>query len=65
MNKKDLSERDICTKFITLAIQAAGWTQNSFREEVKLTKGRVIVRGKIASPVENPSALGGLKRAAR
>ena len=25
MNKKFLSERDICTKFITPAISAAGW----------------------------------------
>jgi len=25
MNKKELSERDICTKFITPAIKAAGW----------------------------------------
>ena len=25
MNKKDLSERDICTKFITPAVVAAGW----------------------------------------
>jgi type I restriction enzyme R subunit len=24
-NKKDLSERDICTKYITPAIIAAGW----------------------------------------
>jgi hypothetical protein len=30
MNKKDLSERDICTKFITPAIQAAGWQQHQF-----------------------------------
>ncbi len=63
MNKKDLSERDICTKFITPAIQAAGWQQNQFREEVKLTKGRVIVRGQIATRIENPEARGGPKRA--
>ena len=25
MNKKDLSERDICTKFINPAIEKAGW----------------------------------------
>lgn len=25
MNKKDLSERDICTKFITPCLTAAGW----------------------------------------
>ena len=63
MNKKDLSERDICTKFITPAIQAAGWEQHQFREEVKLTNGRVLVRGKIATRIENPDAVGGPKRA--
>ncbi len=63
MNKKDLTERDICTKFITPAIHAAGWQQQQFREEVKLTKGRVIVRGQIATRIENPEAEGGPKRA--
>ena len=46
MNKKDLSERDICTKFITPAITGAGWDINvQVREQVYITKGRVIVRG--------------------
>ena len=63
MNKNDLSERDICTKFITPAIQAAGWQQAQFREEVRLTEGRVMVRGKLASRVRNPEAKGGPKRA--
>jgi type I restriction enzyme, R subunit len=63
MNKKDLSERDICTKFITPAIQAAGWQQHQFREEVQLTKGRVIVRGQLATRLVNPEAKGGPKRA--
>ncbi|MCW0217930.1 MAG: DEAD/DEAH box helicase family protein [Prosthecobacter sp.] len=62
MNKKDLSERDICTKILTPAIQHAGWEPHLFREEV-LTKGRVIVRGKMASRVQNPAAKGGPKRA--
>ena len=48
MNKKDLSERDICTKFITPALVKAGWdVQTQIREEVGLTKGRVIVSGRI------------------
>lgn len=48
MNKKSLSERDICTKFITPAIASAGWdVQRQVREEVTFTKGRVIVRGKL------------------
>lgn len=47
MNKKGLSERDICTKYITPAIKQAGWDINTqIREEVTFTAGRVIVRGK-------------------
>lgn len=46
MDKKSLSERDICTKFITPALEASGWDRNSqFLEEVNLTSGRVVVRG--------------------
>ncbi|GKN61328.1 AAA family ATPase [Klebsiella variicola] len=63
MDKHQLSERDICTKFITPAIQQAGWQQHQFREEVNLTDGRVMVRGKMASRVKNPEAKGGPKRA--
>jgi len=48
VNKKGLSERDICTKFITPAIVSAGWdVEARVREEVNFTKGRVIVRGRI------------------
>ena len=50
MNKKDLSERDICTKFITPAIIKSGWDKDSqIREEVSFTAGKVIVRGKLVS----------------
>lgn len=63
MDKHQLSERDICTKFITPAILQAGWQQNQFREEVNLTDGRVMVRGKLAARVKNPNAKGGPKRA--
>jgi type I restriction enzyme R subunit len=50
MNKNTLSERDICTKFIAPAVAAAGWDiQRQVREEVRFTKGRVIVRGKLHS----------------
>ncbi len=49
-DKKSLSERDICTKYITPAIVAGGWdVQVQVRENVYLTKGRVIVRGKLVS----------------
>lgn len=48
ISKKSLSERDICTQYITPAIKDAGWDlQMQVREEVSLTKGRVIVRGKV------------------
>jgi len=63
MNKKDLSERDICTKFITPALVGAGWKHNQFREEVTLTDGRVMVRGKLAYRLQNPAVKGGPKRA--
>ncbi len=51
MNKKDLSERDICTKFITPALTAGNrWDlMNQIREEVSFTKGRVIVRGQLST----------------
>lgn len=63
VDKHELSERDICTKFITPAIQGAGWQQHQFREEVSLTNGRVMVRGKLAARIKNPEARGGPKRA--
>jgi len=48
MDKKSLSERDICTKFITPSIVAAGWNVDSqIREEVSFTDGRIYVRGKV------------------
>src|SRR5437899_1456321 len=50
MDKKVLSERDICTKFITPALRKAGWDEMlQLREEVSFTKGRIIVRGKLVS----------------
>lgn len=50
MSKGDLSERDICTKFITPALVGAGWDVHSqVREEVGFTKGRIIVRGKLVT----------------
>jgi type I restriction enzyme R subunit len=50
LDKKLLSERDICTKFITPALQNAGWELLSqIREQVYFTKGRIIVRGKLVT----------------
>lgn len=52
MSKKDLSERDICTKYITPAIHSSGWdtlNKSVVREEYTFTDGRVIVRGNMVS----------------
>ncbi len=48
MDKRALTERDICTKFILPAVERAGWDKMAqVREEVYFTKGRIIVRGKL------------------
>ena len=48
IDKKQLSERDICTKFITPAIDKAGWDITSqVREEVSFTDGKIYVRGSL------------------
>ena len=50
LDKQALSERDICTKFITPAVKRAGWDEmTQIREEVSFTKCRIIVRGKLVS----------------
>ena len=57
MDKKSLTERDICTKFISPAIANAGWDiQAQVREEVTFTKGRVIVRGRLHTRGESRRA---------
>lgn len=48
LDKKSLSERDICTKYITPAIDLAGWnTHSQILEEVSYTAGRIYVKGKM------------------
>jgi type I restriction enzyme R subunit len=55
--KKGLTERDICTKFITPALTSAGWDLHTqIREEVTFTKGRIIVRGKLHTRGETKRA---------
>ena len=50
IDKRGLSERDICTKFITPSLREAGWDEMlQIREEVTFTKGRIIVRGKLVA----------------
>lgn len=49
-DKKTLSERDICTKFITPALQKAGWDiDTQILEEVSFTDGKIFVRGKLTA----------------
>ena len=48
MSKKKLSERDICTKFITPALLNAGWDiHTQILEEVSFTAGKIYVRGRM------------------
>lgn len=50
LDKKALTERDICSKFITPAVVRAGWDELlQIREQVHFTKGRIIVRGKLVT----------------
>ncbi len=57
MSKKDLSERDICTKFITPALIKAGWDlHNQILEEVFFTDGKIYVRGKLTARGERKRA---------
>ncbi len=49
MNKKSLSESDICDKFIRPAMEAAGWDgMLQIYREYPLRAGRVVVRGRKA-----------------
>lgn len=50
VNKKELTELDICDLFITPAIKEAGWDQyTQIRREVTLTPGPVVVRGEMSA----------------
>ncbi|MFP4022707.1 MAG: EcoAI/FtnUII family type I restriction enzme subunit R [Candidatus Paceibacterota bacterium] len=52
-----LSERDVCSKYITPALQKAGWDLDTqIREEVSFTKGRINVHGRLISRGEKKRA---------
>lgn len=56
-DKRSLSERDICTKWITPALERAGWDiLTQIREEFPLTHGRILVRGKLHTRAKNKRA---------
>ena len=57
MDKKQFSERDICTKYITPALERSGWDiATQIREEFALTNGRVLVRGHLHTRAKNKRA---------
>ena len=47
MSKKDLTEEDIKLRYITPAINNAGWKNEHIRMEYYFTDGRVIFQGKV------------------
>jgi len=50
LDKKTLSERDICTKYITPALQLSGWDiEKQILEEVSFKDGKIFVRGKLTA----------------
>ena len=57
MDKKQLSETDIRTKYITPALERSGWDiQRQIREEVYFTDGRVIVKGETVKRAKGKKA---------
>ncbi|MEB3312211.1 MAG: DEAD/DEAH box helicase family protein [Snowella sp.] len=47
-DKRDLSEQDICTKYILPALVKAGWDiKKQVREQVYFTDGRIYVKGNL------------------
>lgn len=47
IDKRTLTERDICSKFINPALESAGWDMmRQIREQFYFTDGQVLVRGK-------------------
>lgn len=57
MNKKDLTEQEIRTRYITPAIhEDAGWPREQIREGVYMTDGRILPRGKHAERGERKFA---------
>ncbi len=56
-SKKDLTERDICTKFINPALVRAGWDIGlQVLEEFAFTHGRIYVKGKLTARGEQKRA---------
>lgn len=56
MGKSHLSEEDIKLRYITPAIQNAGWNNKQIRMEYAFTAGRIILRGNITARGRKKSA---------
>jgi type I restriction enzyme R subunit len=56
MGKSHLSEEDIKLRYITPAIQNAGWDNKQIRMEYAFTAGRIILRGNITARGKKKSA---------
>jgi hypothetical protein len=62
VDKKQLSERDIRTKFITPALRQAGWDElTQLREEVSFTKGRITPFDTMGTPLQLIRQFGNLR----
>jgi type I restriction enzyme, R subunit len=49
MDKHTLSEADIRDRYITLAIEQAGWKKSQVRQEFSFTDGQMLVRGQLST----------------
>ncbi|WP_443659178.1 EcoAI/FtnUII family type I restriction enzme subunit R [Clostridium algidicarnis] len=56
MGKSHLSEEDIKLRYITPAIQNAGWDNKQIRMEYAFTAGRIILRGNVTARGRKKSA---------
>lgn len=56
MSKRHLSEEDIKLRYISPAIQNAGWENKQIRMEYAFTAGRIILRGNITARGRKKSA---------
>ena len=49
MDKRELSETEICDRYITPALEQAGWQKSQIRRQYGLTQGRIIIRGQMVA----------------
>ena len=55
-DKKQLTEEDIKLRYITPALNSAGWDNNKIRMEYYFTDGRVLIQGKMHARKEGKKA---------